>query len=130
MTISKLQRLGLTISTKKLVPPSTLVTCLGVQIDTQKDTIAEIMHMCLNWEGKSQVKKRDLQSLLGSLMHVTKCVRSSRPFLNRMLQTLREAKDSDHIALEVDFYRDLSWFQKFLPHFNGVVCTTTKLPMV
>ena len=31
-----LQRLGLTISTKKLVPPSTLVTCLGVQIDTQK----------------------------------------------------------------------------------------------
>ena len=73
------------------------------------------MHMCLNWEGKSQIKKR-----LGSLMHVTKCVRSSRPFLNRMLQTLREAKDSDHIVLEVDFYRDLLWFQKFLPHFNGV----------
>ena len=31
-----LQRLGLTISTKKLVPPSMLVACLGVQIDTQK----------------------------------------------------------------------------------------------
>ena len=76
--------------------------------------------MCLNWEGKSQVKKRDLQSLLGSLMHVTKCVKSSRPFLNRMLQNLREAKDSDHIVLEMDFYRELSWFQKFFPHFNGV----------
>ena len=29
-----LEKLGLTISTKKLVPPSTLVTCLEVQINT------------------------------------------------------------------------------------------------
>ena len=31
--------LGLTISEKKLVPPSTQVTCLGILIDTVKGTL-------------------------------------------------------------------------------------------
>ena len=121
-----LEKLGLTISSKKLFPPSTVVTCLGVQIDTVKGTISvppeklkKIMHICFTWESKKTVRKRDLQSLLGSLMHITKCVRSSRPFLNRMLQNLREAK-TDYVYLNPDFYRDLLWFQTFLPHFNGV----------
>ena len=35
-----LDRLGLTISQKKLVPPSTSVVCLGVQIDTEKGSIS------------------------------------------------------------------------------------------
>ena len=76
--------------------------------------------MCLNWEGRKWVRKRDLQSLLGSLMHITKCVKSSRPFLNRMLQNLGEAKDAEQVQLNEEFYKDLVWFQKFLPHFNGV----------
>ena len=37
-----------------------------------------------------------------------------------MLQTLREAKYSDQVPVTVHFYRDLLWFQKFLPHFYGV----------
>ena len=122
-----LQELGLTISKKKLVPPSTLVTCLGVQIDTVQGTIAvppeklqKIMHMCTAWENRSQVRKRDLQSLLGSLMHITKCVKSSRSFLNRMLQNLRNAKNADIVELNEEFYKDLTWFKNFLPHFNGV----------
>ena len=122
-----LEKLGLTISTKKLVPPSTVVTCLGVQIDTEKGTISvppekleKIMHMCLKWESKKWVRKRDLQSLLGSLMHITKCVRSARPFLNRMLMNLREAKGVDNVELNGEFFKDLTWFKKFLPHFNGV----------
>ena len=59
-----LQKLGLTISTKKLVSPSTVVTCLGVQINTVQGTIAvppekitKILHMCLNWEGRKRVRK-------------------------------------------------------------------------
>ena len=35
-----LQKLGLTVSQKKLVPPATLVTCLGVEINTITGTIA------------------------------------------------------------------------------------------
>ena len=47
-------------------------------------------------------------------------MKSSRAFLNRMLQNLRDAKQSDQVVLDQTFYQDLSWHHTFLPHFNGV----------
>ena len=82
-----LKKIGLTISAKNLVPPSTVITCLGVQINTIEGTISgppeklqKIREMCLQWENKIHTNKRHLQSLLGSLLHIAKCVKSSRDF--------------------------------------------------
>ena len=92
-----LSQLGLDISIKKLVPPSTSVTCLGIQIDTVKRTVCippgklqEIVDLCKKWASKTYCSKKDLQSLLGSLLYITKCVAPARSFLNRMLQLLRD----------------------------------------
>ena len=94
-----LQDLGFKISKNKLVTPTTKATCLGVELDTEKFTIAvpqeklyEIRQECQQWLTKKTCTKRQLQSLLGKLLYVTKCVRASRPFLNRMLDTLRASK--------------------------------------
>ena len=88
-----LSELGLDISDKKLVPPSTSAVCLGILIDTVDRIIAipqkklqEIVHMCKNWETKTYCSKNQLQSLLGSLLYITKCVKPARIFLNRILQ--------------------------------------------
>ena len=84
-----LPRLGFEISKKKLVSPTTCINCLGILIDTKKFTLAipseklqEIMTMCKSWIHKNSCIKCQLQSVLGSLLYVTKCVRSSRFFLN------------------------------------------------
>ena len=42
----------------------------------------------------------------------------SRPFLNRMLDLLSHF-GKEHIRLDINFHRDLNWFQKFRPQFNG-----------
>ena len=88
--------LGLDISFKKLVPPSTSVTCLGIQIDTIQRTISiphsklqEIVKLCQTWASKTYGRKRYLQSLLGSLLYITKCVAPARYFLNQMIELLR-----------------------------------------
>ena len=82
-----LVELGLEISPKKLVPPSTSVTCLGILINSIQKTIsippeklAEINQLCIQWSTKIYYGKRDLQSLLGSLLYVSKCVKHSRFF--------------------------------------------------
>ena len=51
-------------------------------------------------------------------MYITKCVCHSRPFLNRMLDLLRSLFIK-FIQLDINSYRDLNWFQKFLPQLNG-----------
>ena len=122
-----LPRLGFEISKKKLVSPTTCMNCLGILIDTKKFTLAipseklqEIMTMCKSWIHKISCTKRQLQSLLGSLLYVTKCVRSSHFFLNRLLEFLRSMEDKGQEELTVEAKRDINWFQKFLPTFNGV----------
>ena len=92
-----LSQLGLDIFMKKVVPPSTSVTCLGIHIDTVQRTLSnphgkleEIVEMCKKWASKTYCSKKDLQSLLGSLLYITKCVAPARSFLNRMLLLLRQ----------------------------------------
>ena len=114
-----MKQLGLTVSDKKLVPPSTQVVCLGVLINTEKGTVSipseklrQINDMVKEWLTKETCTKRQLQSLLGLLLYVHKCVKPARAFLNRMLALL--------LDLTSDFRRDLMWFGKFLPLYNGV----------
>ena len=61
---------------------------------------------------------RDLQSVIGSLMFIYKCVRPSRFFVNRLLNTFRSA-NTPNIQVNADVRKDISWFIKFLPVFNG-----------
>ena len=37
----------------------------------------------------------------------------------RMLDLFRSHFGKDQIHLDINFHRDLNWFQKFLPQFNG-----------
>ena len=90
------------------------------------DKLAEVKETILKWDHKSHCTKRELQSVLGTLLYVHKCVRPARTFLNRMLDLLRHAPDPSRIALTEDFSRDLRWFKKFLPNYNGISLYTHK----
>ena len=78
---------GLEISHRKLVSPQTSVVCLGILITSVDRTISippkklhEISDMCNNWDTRTYCSKRDLQSLLGSLLYITKCVKPAWSF--------------------------------------------------
>ena len=119
-----LQQLGLEISQKKLVAPCNAAICLGILVDSVNRTIsipdAKIVLLCQVWRSKTTCTKTQLQSLLGSLLYITKCVRPAQFFLNRMLQLLRDGHALKHIYLTTDFHRDLNWFNTFLSSYNGV----------
>ena len=119
--------LGLDISWKKLHPPSTQAVCLGILFDTinrsisiPPDKLQEIIALCNNWQDKSTCTKANLQSLLGSLLYVSKCVKPARFFLNRMLQVLRDQASNTIIRLTSEFFKDLHWFRTLLKHYNGI----------
>ena len=120
-----LDNLRFPISGSKLEPPNTKCTCLGVIVDTETATLSvpegklsEVIDKCRNAMNKVSISKQQLQSIIGSLMFVAKCVKPTRYFVNRLLNTLREAKDKT-IKVNEDMKRDLKWFITFLPRFNG-----------
>ena len=128
-----LERLGLTISVKKLGPPAQQAVCLGVLVNTAKGTISipakKLMQITDNvktWLSKECCTKHNLQSLLGQLLYVHKCIRPAHTFLNRMLDLLRRNYDKASIELTSSFRRDLRWFDRFWVRFNGVAMYSHK----
>ena len=123
-----LKELGLPISMEKLYPPDTQVPCLGININIPMGTISipddklsDIQSTVVDWYSKTKASKRQLQSLVGQLLYIHKCVRSARVFVNRILDTLRKIPDKGNIVLSDEFRKDILWFIKFVKEFNGIV---------
>ena len=119
--------LGLPINLDKVSAPVTRLTCLGIEIDvetgmlhipTQK--LSQIKSTCEHWMTKNSASKKQLQSLVGHLIYLHKCITPARLFVNRVLTTLRNAPTSGRINLDEAFYRDITWFCKFMESYNGV----------
>ena len=109
--LSLLRDLGLEVSEKKLVPPTSKAICLGIEIDALNKTLSipldkleEIKNMCNTWATKNRATKTQLQSLLGSLLYITKCVKLALYFLHRMLYLSRINHDS-RVNLNMIFSR-------------------------
>ena len=101
-----MSQLGLMVSQKKLVAPVTQVTCL---IDMVKGTVSippekleQINVTVCQWLSKTFVSKRQLQSILGLLLYIHKCVKPARVFINRMLELLRSTHATQRITLTTD----------------------------
>ena len=121
--INLLNDLGLEVSQKKLVPPTSKVIEINVvnkTLSIPHQKFEEIINICNMWVPKTRATKNQLQSLLGSLLYITKCVKPACYFLNRMLHLLRMNHDAKMISLNTDFKRDLNWFITFLRQYNGI----------
>ena len=125
--IELMGELGFTICEKKLVSPSTQVTCLGILIDMVKSTLAippeklhDINQAVRHWLHKDVASKCQLQSILDLLLYVHKCVKPVCVSLNRMLDLLRSSPGRQKILLAPEYKRGLRWFAKFLPTRNGI----------
>ena len=121
------EHLGLTVSDKKLVPPVTCITCFGIlinlvhgTIEIPADKLQQINVTVQEWLSKCVVTKCQLQSILGLLLYVHKCICPACIFLNRMLDLLKASHATQRITLTHEFKCNLHWFSKFLPDYNEV----------
>ena len=97
-----LEKLGLPVNPSKVFPPCKKLSIMGITVDVTSRTFSieetklnEISRECASAFICSRLSKQDLQSLLGKLLYISRCVKNSRAFLNRMLQTLREHHDEN-----------------------------------
>ena len=123
-----LQELGLPVNPDKCYPPSKILTCLGIEVNITANTISiseekirAIHAECTAIYGKSRISKHTFQSLLGKLLYVHKCVAPARMFVNRILQVFRKNSHKKCITMDGEFKKDLAWFIRFLPEYNGIV---------
>ena len=81
-------QLGVPVAAEKTVGPATVVTFLGVEVDTVEmelrlplRKLQKLKELVALWRVRKGCRKRDLQSLAGHLSHACKVVRPGRRFL-------------------------------------------------
>ena len=118
--------LDIPINPSKVVRPSRSLTCMGIDVnlDTKQltipqDKLLQILDLCRLYSCRKVITKKQLQSLLGKLLYLHTCVPTARSFVNRLLNTLRQATTS--VKINEVMKKDILWFVNFVSQFNGKV---------
>ena len=119
---------GLPVEGEKCQGPVTCIPFLGMELDSvaleirlPADKLANLRALLLTWRGRKACRKRELLSLIGSLSHACKAVRSGRAFLRRLIDLSTTTSHLDHfIRLNVEARSDIEWWHTFASSWNGV----------
>ncbi|XP_032220414.1 uncharacterized protein LOC116603398 [Nematostella vectensis] len=108
--------------------PSTILTVLGIQIDTvnriaklPEENLADIRGLLEQWSSLKWCTRHELESLIGHLHHAAKAVWPGRTFIRRMIDQLRCFRHRQHlIRIGSKLRLDLQWWRDFIASWNGV----------
>ena len=122
------ERLGLPVATQKTVSPTTVLTFLGIEIDSvamvlrlPAEKLGRLRETLAQWERKRHATKHELQVLIGLLNHAAAVVRPGRTFTRQLIDTSKIPRRADHkVRLNVGCRADVAWWATFIQDWNGV----------
>ena len=86
------RELGVPLALDKLEGPSHCLTFLGIEMDTQRgvlrlptDKLSRVKVLLAQWSTRKTCRRRQLESLVGTLQHACRVVKPGRAFLRRMI---------------------------------------------
>ena len=95
--------LGFPIVREKVEGHSTVLTFLGIEIDSNalvlrlpEEKLRALRTLLISWRDRQWCRRSELQSLAGKLQHACKVVRPSRTFLWRMFKLLKGVQHNYH----------------------------------
>ena len=133
---SLLTSLGFTINSKKSVSPRQCLVFLGIQIDSVTLSmkipdvkILELKCELERWITLKSASKKSIQSLIGKMNWVARCVKASCPHMRSIIVLLKGLRQrSRRVRLTAEAKKDILWWQKFAMKFNGVSTWKSSLP--
>ena len=125
--IEVFKQLGIPLAPEKIVGPTTCIVYLGITIDSIRMEIClpedKLQDLCVElktWQECRKCTKKELQSLIGKLSFACKVIPSGRLFLRRLIDLCKTVKQQHHhVSLNSAARQDISWWQGFLPEWNG-----------
>ena len=119
--------LGVPLAVTKMVGPSTLVTYLGIQIDSASLTISlpenkliKLVNLLAAWDAKLTCTKWDLLSLVGSLSFACKVVKPGCTFLRCLIDlSTTQSELQGILLLDEEARADIKWWRDFIRYWNG-----------
>ena len=121
------QELGMPLDENKEEGPSEVLTFLGMEIDSinmevtlPQNKLGELRSTLKRWRGMKSCRRRDLESIVGSLNHACKAVRPGQAFKRRLQDLLVTVnRDGRRVRLNQEARADIEWWYQFGLEWNG-----------
>ena len=117
--------LGIKMATEKSEGPTKELKWIGIIFNVNHYTlrmpankIQELIDQISSVINRKYITKNKMQSIIGRVMHVSKCIIPSRIFSSRLLQALRD-EDKGRIYITNQVKMDMLWFLHFANIWNG-----------
>ena len=125
----------LPVAPEKVVGPSTVITFLGIQIDSVNmtlslpaDKLAALKARLGEWSDRRSASKRQLQELLGHLHHA---VRPGKTFTRSLIEAMKRPRlPEQRTRLEAICRADIAWWQLFVTAWNGISLLPPTTPSI
>ena len=122
-----LESLRVETSKEKIVPPTTRLELLGITFDSEtmtmeisKTKLEEIKQELQTWLLWTLATRREVESLVGKLQFVVKCVRAGHIFLSRLIQWIRNMDQQGRHHMPLEARKDIAWWARFIQQYNGI----------
>ena len=89
-----------------------------MEISTEK--MLEIQQEINTWLFKSTARRREVESLIGKLQFLAKCIKAGRVFLSRLIQWIRGMDRSSMHTIPEEARKDIAWWGRCAQAHNGV----------
>lgn len=117
---------GLPVNFKKVVGPTKCLEFLGIIIDTtemitciSEERLQNVKKELLLWKNRKSGTKRQLLSLLGKLVFISRIIRPGRIFVRRLFNATMKLKHLHYkIKLSSEARKDVLWWLKFIETWN------------
>ena len=121
------RQLGIPVATHKTEGPSTVLTFLGILVDSSHmelrlptDKLHRLQSLVSAWARKRTCVRKELESFIGHLSHAATVVRQGRTFLRELFILLHVARSPHHhVRLNAVAKADIQWWTCFLHEWNG-----------
>ena len=126
--MAKMQSLGVPVAAEKTEGPTTKLSFLGLDLDSEDMTIRipiakieEIRQKILDILSRKKCTLRQMQSLIGSLNFACRAVVPGRPFCRRLINAICGlTKPNHHLHVTLSMKEDLRLWLRFFDDFNGI----------
>ena len=89
-----------------------------MEISQQK--MKDIQMELNTWLFKTTARRKEVESLIGKLQFLAKCVRAGRIFLSRLIQWIRGMDRSQKYTIPHEARKDIAWWARCAQEHNGV----------
>ena len=122
-----LERLGVDTSEDKIVPPTTRLEFLGITFDSEtmtmeisQEKLQEIKMELHTWLYKTSARRREVESLVGKLQFMAKCMKPGRIFLARLIQWISKMDRRLQYTIPLEARKDIAWWARCILEHNGI----------